>query len=145
MKAEIYIGIDPDVEKSGLAIWDKTSQKLTVDKYNFFSLYEGLRITKQVDEIKAVRIEAGWLNAKSNFHYHPKQSKFVGERIAKNVGSNHQVGRLIGEMCEHLGIQYEFVKPMGKVTPEYFQQLTGIKVKKSDQDMIDAGMLVYGL
>lgn len=141
----LYIGIDPDVDKSGIAAWIDKKKYLKIESMSFFDIYEGLRLLKEEQiEIK-VRIEAGWLNQKSNFHNRPGQSKRVGERIAKNVGSNHQVGKLIGEMCEHLGIEYEFVKPMGKVTPEYFEKLTGIKVKKKDQDMIDAAMLVYGI
>lgn len=144
MKPEIYIGIDPDVERSGVGIWLPAVKSLGVYAWPFFELYDYFQKHPNRTLI-FVRIEAGWLNKKSNFHGSIGQRKHVGERIAKNVGSNHQVGKLIGEMCEHLGIKYEFVKPMGKIKPEYFTKITGIPAKKKDQDMIDAGMLVYKL
>lgn len=142
----VFIGIDPDVDKSGYAKWIKKENALTIHKLSFFEIYERLNEERILNgDVLLVRIEAGWLNKKSNFHGHVYQRKSVGEKIAKNVGSNHQVGKLIGEMCEYLGINYEFVIPMGKITPEYFTKITGIAAKKKDQDMIDAAMLVYDL
>lgn len=142
---EIYIGIDPDVDRSGVGIWSPSMKSLKVEALKFFELFRTLESYQMVEINMFVRIEAGWLNKKSNFHGSAYQSKAAGERIAKNVGENHAVGKKIGEMCEYLGIDYEFVIPQGKVTPEYFTKLTHIQVKKKDQDMIDAAMLVYGL
>lgn len=143
-KYKLYIGIDPDVEASGVATWNSSTKTIGITALSFWKLYDHFCFLKEHSTV-FVRIEAGWLNKKSNFHDQYGQKKFVGEMIAKKVGSNHQVGKLIGQMCEYLNIQYEFVKPMGKVTPEYFTQLTGISVKKKDQDKIDAAMLVFGL
>lgn len=149
-QADVYVGIDPDVDKSGVGIYNRGTKVLSCCKsLKFFDLFISLKeLKKTCNELNLtlfIRIEAGWLNKKSNFHGSAFQKKSVGERIAKNVGSNHEVGRKIGEMCEFLNLEYEFVPPMGKVTPEYFKSLTGIEAKKKDQDMIDAALLVWGL
>jgi hypothetical protein len=149
----LYIGIDPDVDKSGFATWDGT--KLTAEALKFWDLIE--RLTEyDLDILKNtfgdrgkygidklyVRLEAGWLISKSNWRI--TKSKVIGERIAAKVGANHQVGKLIEEWMANRGIKYELVKPLGKTTAEYFEQLTGIKTAKTTgQDMRDAGMLVY--
>ena len=137
------IGIDPDTKKSGFAIWDKFDKEMDVQSLTFFEILELLKDLKE--GILFVRIEAGWLNKKSNFHSRYNQSKEAGERIAKNVGANHETGRKLGEMCEYLDIKFEFVKPIGTKAIDhfYFQRLTGFK-GRTNQDMRDAGMLVYG-
>jgi hypothetical protein len=92
-----------------------------------------------------VRIEGGWLHKKANFHYAAGQSRQAGERIALNVGRNHEAGRKICEMCEYLNVEYEVVRPLGTKAIEhfFFKRLTGFAGRTS-QDMRDAGMLVYG-
>lgn len=141
----IYIGIDPDTKASGVAHYNKQLQTMVLHNMPFFDLYDYLLKSKLVTRygirLKVI-IEAGWLKKKSNWHGDVKQEKHVGERISKNVGSNHETGRKIVEMCNYLEIEHELVLPMGKVTPEYFASMTGQKVR--DQDMIDAGCLVWG-
>ncbi|MDR2928223.1 MAG: hypothetical protein LBV41_08515 [Cytophagaceae bacterium] len=137
----IFIGIDPDIHKSGVCAWDRTDKTLDMQSLSFFQLFDYL--SKYKDSINRVRVEAGWLNEKSNFHTRFNQTKEAGERIAKNVGANHETGKKIIEMCVYLGLEVEPVKPLGKITPDYFEKLTGIKCK--NQDIIDAAMLVYEL
>ena len=133
----IYIGIDPDVTKSGVACWNKSTMTLTVQCLKFFELFTYL---KDVGGPNKIIIEAGWLNKKSN--YHGAKNRQYGELIAKHVGRNHEVGMKIAEMCEFLGLKYELYKPdSAKTTPEYFERLTGIKTKS--QEKIDAAMLVF--
>lgn len=136
-----YIGIDPDVEKSGFAlIWDDYK---FIDAVSFFDLFDTLNQAKDMYKNPFIRIEAGWLKPKSNWHGGKYQSKATGEMIAKKVGSNHQVGKLIAQMCEYLMIEYELVLPQGKVSTDTFYRLTGVKMLKKDQDKIDAYMLIY--
>ena len=81
------------------------------------------------------------MNKKSNFH--PTQLKLVGERIAKNVGANHQIGKLIEEYCIKYNIKYRLIRPTAhKWTSEQCFKFTGIKEK--NQDVIDAIRLVFG-
>lgn len=144
MRPHIFIGIDPDVDKSGFAYWDtRDPGAFYVDTKRFWELHQYFMDNADKHGVMLVRVEAGWLNAKSNFHHRPGQTKAIGERIAKNVGANHEVGRKIAEMCEHMGIEYQLVRPgKSKVQPEYFEKITRIKTR--NQEKIDAGMLVFG-
>ena len=145
----IYIGIDPDVSDNGIAFWKPD--------FNDFDYMKNMSFWDVIEELEAcnfqktisnfdftVVIESGWLLSKSNWHGKVYQSKSVGERIAKNVGSNHQVGILITEYCEIKNINFRLVKPHGKINADYFKKLTGYK-KRTNQDQRDAAMLVYGL
>ena len=137
----IYIGIDPDTDKSGVAVWNSKEKTLEVKTMRFFELMDWLK--GSINSNCIVIIEAGWLNKKSNFHDRAYQSKAAGESIAKRVGANHEAGRKIVEMCEYLNIGYQLVIPkVRKTTSEQFEYITGMKVK--NQEMIDAGMLVFG-
>ena len=136
----MIIGIDPDLIKSGVAI---ITDKMTLHNLTFPQLMQLFSDNKE--QIKKVVIEAGWLNAKSNFHARYGQSKSAGERIAKNVGENHATGKLIAEMAEYYGLNVVLVKPTKKkYTAEEFNRLTGW-VGRSNQEQRDAGALVYGM
>lgn len=143
MSKKVFVGIDPDCDRSGVALWHPSTKKLILGRLSFFDLMKRMEILKDEHDIHVI-LEAGWLIPKSNFHKWSKnESKAAGERIAKNVGANHETGKKIEEMLKHLKVPYQLVKPKGKVTPEYFKMLTGQMVKC--QDIIDAGMLVFGL
>lgn len=142
MKYDIMIGIDPDVHRSGVAI--KRGDKLEVQTLTFFALFDALKAiyaNEYLVKSIIIRIEAGWLNEKSNFHGRYGQSKSAGERIAKNVGANHETGRKIAEMCDYIGLPYELIRPQSaKWTPAYFKAITGIETK--NQEKIDAARLI---
>lgn len=142
-KGDYYIGIDPDVRASGFALYNIRDKKLEqVCNYSFFDLFDKLKDLKE--KISLVRIEAGWLNKKSNFHNRKGQTKEAGERIANHVGANAETGRKIAEMCQSLDIPYEFVKPLGtkSVDDKLFKRITNYP-KRTNQDSRDAAMLVW--
>ena len=68
-----YIGIDPDVEKNGVALVERKTKKLEVTTLTFSELMDYISFIKRVSESDGctyrVVIEAGWLN-KSNWHLH---------------------------------------------------------------------------
>ena len=134
----MIIGIDPDCKKSGFAVYE---DKVSVKNLDFFEIYDFF--VKNKENIEMVVIEAAWLIKKSNWHSNPKQSKFVGEIIAKKVGANHETGRKIEEMCKYLGIKYTLQMPLGtkNINSDVFKSLTGINT--SNQDVRDAYMIVY--
>lgn len=137
----IYIGIDPDLIKNGVATWHSDTKNLELELKTFYDLMQFLHAMPLTGLGFEVIIEAGWLNKPSNFR--KTQNKSIGERIAKNVGENHAVGKLIEQACLELGITYKLVRPTkSKVNKTFFFKLTGIKT--SNQELIDAGMLVYG-
>lgn len=135
---DLIIGIDPDLEKSGVAV---LGQSLELKNLTFAQTVELFRT--QQDKIKKVVIEAGWLNKKSNFRF--GHSKTAGEKIAKNVGENHATGKLIAEMAEDCGLTVVLVKPTSKKkTAEEFKRITGY-VGRTNQEIRDAGMLIWGM
>ena len=137
----LYIGIDPDVNENGVAIWNKKNKTLELYNMNFFELQKALELNK--DKIVKVIISAGWLN-KTNFHAKADFSKNKNSIIGERVGANHQVGKMIGAYCEHLNINYILSKPkQEKLNKHEFNILTQYK-KNTNQDQRDAGLLVYG-
>ncbi|MDV2440712.1 hypothetical protein QR665_14715 [Acinetobacter gerneri] len=137
----LIIGIDPDLEKSGVAVLKDGSLRL--DNMRFYDLTQYFEVNK--DQIKKVVIEAGWMNKKSNLHGRIGQSKRAGERIAKNVGENHATGKLLVEMAESLGLAVVLVKPTkSKKNSEEFNRITGWQ-GRTNQEQRDAGMLIWGM
>src|SRR5881628_620748 len=103
----VYIGIDPDVTKSGVATWfGKRFTALTTMRFFELTAYLEKRNLEAfaTNSQCIVYIEAGWLNVISN--YHKEQGAKQRERIAKNVGSNHAIGKLLAEYCELIGAPY---------------------------------------
>lgn len=141
--SKIYIGIDPDLIKSGVAFYFKNEEvQLRLELRTFWQLASYLAKIKELGTDFEVIIEAGWLNKKYNFR--ETVNKTVGERIAFNVGQNTAVGKLLHQTCLELQIPCKLVKPtQSKVNSAYFEKLTGLKVK--NQELIDAGMLVFGI
>lgn len=142
----ILIGIDPDVDKSGVAYYESDTKKLELSNLTFFKLFDYLHHVERnkgdLDEVTVV-IEAGWLN-KSNWHTVKDGSSVKNAQIGQRTGANHEVGRKIVEMCQYIRLNYELVKPTNKkLKHEFFKKLTGI-IQSTNQDQRDAGMLVWG-
>lgn len=144
----IIVGIDPDTEKSGIATY--YNGELLAEALPFPQLIEKLYLLATLTDDVLVVVEAGWLVDKSNFHgKHGRRA----ERIAKNVGSNHQTGRHIVEMARHYGLEVIEQKPFnkgwngsdGKITHEelnYILQHNGLEqIKRTNQDVRDAVLL----
>lgn len=144
-KDALYVGIDPDCKKSGVAIWRPSDESYALNTLPFFELFVKLGSLKP--SIRLVVIEAGWLN-KHTGHGAYSKGVAVSARIGKNVGANHQIGKLIEEMCQYLKIPYELVRPCrskgkkGKILGEEFRKITGIK-GQTNQEERDAFMLVF--
>jgi hypothetical protein len=139
----IYIGLDPDTEKSGVAYYESKTKIMELSNLSFFQLFDYLNFCKSKGAFKVV-IEAGWLN-KSNWHKVANGSSAVNAKIGQRTGANHEVGKKIVEMCEYLELEYRLVKPTKKkLNSKDFNKVTGI-IGRTNQEQRDAGMLVYGL
>ena len=147
MKVKTIVAVDPDVTKSGVAVIDLEKRTVEVTSKSFPNLIDYLNSLSDKDST-LIAVEAGWLNHKSNFHgcYGRR-----GEKIAKDVGANHETGRKIVEMCEHIGLSVSLVKPLGKrwkgangkITHcELESVLNGLKIalnkKRTNQDERDS-------
>ena len=134
----LIIGIDPDLDKSGVAV---LGQSFELKNLTFAETVELFR--SHQDQIKKVVIEAGWQNKKANFR--GGHSKRAGERIAKNVGENHATGKLLVEMAKSFGLAVVEVRPTKtKKNSEEFNRITGWQ-GRTNQEQRDAGMLIWGM
>lgn len=134
------VGIDPDVDKNGVAMIEGETTALSV--MTFWELYEFLKAYKKST---IIYIEAGWLN-KGNWHLHRKMSLPVAAETGRRTGLNHSVGIMIEQMCIYLKLPYKLIRPStSKLGPTIFNKMTGYNVRKKDQEMIDAMMLIHGL
>ncbi|GAB3024265.1 hypothetical protein GCM10027051_31080 [Niabella terrae] len=104
------IGIDPDTDKSGIALYNAAGNTLTVGNYTFFQLFEMLKEYKPSIEI--VKVECGFHNKKSSWR--PGKTTGITQKIAGNVGACNQVAKLIVQMCQHLGVPYKEMTPFLK-------------------------------
>lgn len=150
MRPDVIIAIDPDVKASGVAVLDIPKRSVEARAMPFPELIDMLRDVSQWTSACKVIVEGGWLVSKSNYHYARGRG---GERIAKNVGANHETGRKIVEMLEHWGIEHEVIHPLkkcwkgrdGKITlAELNSLLRGMGIKemgRCNQDVRDAVLI----
>lgn len=110
MKAKTIIAIDPDVEKSGVAVLDIESRSLELYSLPFPDLIDFIYNFPDKDVVR-IAVEAGWLN-KTNWHSAPSMA--AAANIGNRTGRNHETGRKIVEMCEHKGFSVSLIKPLGK-------------------------------
>ena len=143
-KAIHYIGIDPDVKKSGVCVWDARSRSIDrLECLSFFDLFRRLESIAEHKEHVQVIVDAGWLN-KSNFHARAGMSHKANAIIGECTGANHETGKKIIEMCEYFGLPHELHRPTtSKVDADYFKKITGYCLT-TNQEMRDAAMLVFG-
>jgi len=155
---DYIIGIDPDRIQSGVAILEPKNRRFcSVESLRFpiaiervlrvkFKCETSKRITG-VERTFIVVVEAGWLVKKSNFH--DAQGRRA-EKIAKDVGANHETGRKIIEMCEHFGVNVVEQAPLikcwkgsdRKITAEELKAITGWD-KRTNQDERDAALMAW--
>lgn len=152
MKYDRIIAIDPDKDKSGVALLKTDTRRLTLLCKTFPMLIDFLKflsdVAKRNNETLIVVVEAGWMNKKSNYH---DAQGHRAEKIAKDVGANHETGRKIIEMCEHYGIQVVAYPPLikcwkgrdRKITHEELVAITHIEEKRTNQEERDAALLAW--
>lgn len=134
------VGIDPDIDKNGVALLNENNKGITLLNLRFFELYDFLNNLDR--ETTIVYVEGGWLN-KSNWHIAGKNQR-VSTQIGKYTGENHQAGKKIIEMCEYLKLKHEVIKPTrSKIKADSFKQITGI-TQRTNQEQRDACMLIFG-
>ncbi len=135
----ILIGIDPDTEKSGVAI---KYDGLQLYNMTFFQLYEFL-FNFKTENVK-VYIECGFLNG-GNRHKVFGGSLALNSKIGERIGANHEIAKKICEMCEYLKIEFIQVRPTKtKSNSDYFKKITGYD-KRTNQEQRDACLLIWGL
>lgn len=162
---KIHIGIDPDLIKSGVAVWDSELKQ--------FDFIKRMAFWEVIEEIECwnipveVVIEAGWLNKPKNFHdkkliisasnaadklkltgaareaFINNYLKKTRGRVSANVGENHAIGKLLEQYCQANKIKYRLVKPI--TSKDYRKALVNnaCKLNLTNEEEIDAAFLVF--
>lgn len=158
-KIDWVVGIDPDVDKNGVAFLDCTTKRLKIMSYKFADTLDYLRRVKREAEVTnmhfMVVIEAGWLN-KAHWHLTAKDTKQSAAAKGNAAGRNHETGRKLAEMCKYFDIPYELIKPLslksggvhiwkgreGKITHEEIANFTGV-TQRTNQEQRDAILIAW--
>lgn len=136
MKYDLIIGIDPDVDKSGVA-FIHTDGDFYLDQYTLWGLFKDLLLTYGIKSF-IVRLECGH-KIKQTW-----QRRTPG--AIKDVGRNNEIGSQIEKFMIAHGIPHELVPPFGgsKVNHETFCKLTGWDInKKTNPETRVAGLLAF--
>ena len=148
------IGIDPDVTKNGVAIVEKETKHLECAALTFADTLDYLQwVASRASEVGAavkVYVEAGWLN-NSNWHLRREDGKSVVAKKGVSQGRNEQVSRLLGEMCEHYGLEWFYIRPLEKhwrgpghkITHDELCRVTGMIYGRTNQEMRDAALIAW--
>lgn len=142
----MIVGIDPDLEASGVALVIN-GQLVEMKTLSFFSLMELIRSYKDEALFAVENVE---LN-KALYAKHNGKNQRVRERIGQNVGQVKAVARLIEQWLIQSNAPYVMVAPLkgrfkkAKEDKEYFNRLTGW-TGNSNADKRDAAMIaLYGI
>lgn len=152
-KAGVVIGIDPDCDKNGIAVYDAAANTLAVSAMSFALTLELInnvyRRCTACGVGMHVYIEAGWLNS-GHWHLNARDSQARAAAKGNSVGRNHETGRKLAEMLAHYGIPHTIIAPLGlighgrggKQTAEDLKRLTGYE-GRSNQEGRDAAIIAW--
>jgi len=153
IRRKIVVGIDPDVDFSGVAWLDVFSRKLKVTSMAFPRVLSFIRECQEEAAAEGcdftVVVEAGWLN-KGNWHVLSSDNK--GQACVKGyyVGRNHQVGICICEVARSMGVDVVEQLPLRKywsgkdkkITAVELSEITGLQ-GRTTQDARDAALIAW--
>ncbi|MBN8825095.1 MULTISPECIES: hypothetical protein [unclassified Spirosoma] len=143
--ARYLIGIDPDKDANGVAVWDRRERKLmrlelmrTPDLIDYCRLYR---------QMAFVHLEAGH-NINFIWGLDPKWSQQKTASVGRDKGVNHGVGYTIIQFFEYYQIGFVQIEPRRKkdevkFTADLLKQITGWETK--NKELIAAAKLVVGL
>ena len=149
------IGVDPDVERSGVARLDidKGSYGLSLQSLEFGEFVRFLLVLR--DEAArggfpvTVVVEAGWLNH-GNWHLRWSDTGRLACAKGYQVGRNHEAGRKTVELCRGLGFLVVEQRPLRKMWSGKDRKITAAELrivtgydKRSSQDARDAALLAW--
>ncbi len=153
MKPTYIIGIDPDTDKSGVALLDTTTRNIIPQVMTFPTLIKYFHNVADTlpRERTVIVVEASWTTA-HNFHLLPTDSKAVAAKKNYHVGCNHQIGKCIVMLAETYGLNVVLQRPLRKlwsgkdrkITHEEIITVTGADhIKRTNQEVRDAMLLAW--
>lgn len=154
IKYDRVIGIDPDVNKSGVTELHVATRMINIAALSFPDLMDYLQFVKKEladkGESVIVVIEAGW-KKQSNWHTTNTRSIAVAAKTGNSTGRNHEVARKIAEMARHYGLDVDEIYPLkkvwkgtdGKITHEELSYIVGGLTKRQSQDCRDSCLIAW--
>lgn len=147
-KAEIIIGIDPDVNKSGVGVVSRERKDVEVFSRSFPELLEYLKMAATHTSVVVV-VEASW-KISTNWHTQRGESVRTAARKGKDAGRCHEVGRKIVECAQFYGLEVVERLPLkkiwkgkdGKITDEEIKAFMPIQ-GRTNQEERDAALLAW--
>lgn len=111
---DFIIGIDPDVERSGLAVVNRRARCLVaIGAMPFAELADWLSGKRNVNAL--VVVECSW-DSESNWHLVQKfGSTARAAAIGRAVGLNHATGMHIAALAERYGFTVRLQRPLKKI------------------------------
>lgn len=148
--AEIIIGVDPDIERNGIAVLTRSTGRVNLFALPFAEAIERITAITGRGERTLVLVEAGWLN-QSNWHFNYTDSKAKCAAMGRSVGMNHECGILLCEMLAHHHVPHVAVKPLikrwqgreGKITQEEISAFIPGLPKRTNQEERDAALIAW--
>lgn len=154
-RIDYVIGIDPDCEKSGVAIIDARGGRLKyLASLSFPMLIDTIMQEARQYELENARymvaVEAGWMIS-NHWHVNPGDSKQLAATKGNAVGRNHETGRKIVEMLQWLKIPVQEIRPLRKgwsgndkkVTHDELQYFIPGMPGRSNQEERDAILMAW--
>lgn len=145
---QILVGVDPDIDKNGVAI--KQGENYQLHNLSFFELFDKLKNLSNNNQANKVIVfvECGELNQTVyKVQSIPKGVRNIKQycaNIGTKVGKNFGTALLIIQMCEYLNFTVIKVKPTSrKLDAKLFKSYTGITTR-TNQEQRDAMMLIFG-
>lgn len=135
----VYVGIDPDTEKSGVAYFHKDSKNVELHNFTYMELYNYLDWLLEITNEKVkIIIEKGEKN-KAIFNANKAVNKRVAAKIGVSVGRNFEAANIIEQFCKYLGLDYEFYTPtFKKLDNKFVQKQFNLKQTRTNEEQRDA-------
>jgi hypothetical protein len=147
-KADIIIGIDPDVSKSGVGVVSSKGE-VEVFSFTFPELIEHLKLSAQLKDCTVVVVEASW-KISTNWHTGRGDSIRTAARKGKDAGRCHEVGRKIVECAQYYGLEVVEKLPLKKIWKGKDGKITDAEIKafmpiqgRTNQEERDAALLAW--
>jgi len=145
----LVVGIDPDIEASGVAVYDCSLRAFVLcTTMSLPDLAAWLSEVPVSDTL--VVLEESSLSTK-NWHISPRDSIYVAAAKGRSVGLCHATARHISEFCNKFGIGYIAKTPLklnwknGKASHEEVASILPGCPKKTNQEVRDAMLLAWNI
>lgn len=144
------LGIDPDLEKSGIALLDRQrGEFLKVSAVSFVEM--SLILRGDVPDKDDITIVLEDSDLSTNWHVNPRDNVHVAAAKGRSIGMCHATARHIKELAEYYQLPVVQMKPLRKcwkgpnkkITHDECKQFMRNLPTRTNQEMRDAALLAW--